>query len=90
MLEGEFPVKKWISSDQGVMDSIPDEDRLDQGTPIRLTGAEDHDGISQDETRVSALGVAWFVEQDLFKVTGSEQEPDPQAWSSPRELWPAR
>lgn len=73
MLEGGFPVKKWISSDQAVMDSIPDEDRLDLGTPIKLTGVEDREGTIQDETKVSALGVSWFVEQDTFKVTGSKQ-----------------
>lgn len=73
MAEGGFPVKKWVSSSTAVMESIPQDDRLDLGVPLRLAGAEG-DGVTLDEAKVSALGVCWFVAQDLFKIAGAEQE----------------
>ena len=74
MAQGGFPVKKWVSSDSSVMDSISEEDKLSLGEALRFQGAEglfDQDSVDSD--KVSALGVAWFVIRDIFRIAGTNQ-----------------
>ena len=73
MLEGGFPVKKWVSSEEEALKGIPEEDRLDVSTSIKISGSETWDGLSTEE-RVSALGMSWLVNQDCFCIAGSDQE----------------
>lgn len=77
MAEGGFPVKKWVCSSQQVMDTIPEEDRLDLGQPIRFQGAEGVDSADDniDEQKTSALGVTWLIIRDVFKISGSNPAP---------------
>ena len=76
MAEGGFPVKKWVSSDPKVMDSVPEEDRLPLDSVVKLRGVQQGEGdVEDDEAKISALGVAWFYLQDIFQIAGSEQPP---------------
>ena len=73
MLEGGFPVKKWVSSEEEALAGIPEEDRLGVSTAIRIQGSETWDGLSTEE-RVSALGMSWVVSHDYFCIAGADQE----------------
>ena len=71
MAEGGFQLKKWVSSHESVMLSIPEEDRIDLGNPIVFRGSE---GFDETQTeKVSALGVGWFVGADTFGLQGDFQ-----------------
>ena len=65
MATGGFALKKWVSSEKEVQDSVPRQDRIDAEKAITFTAE------GQDEFK--ALGVTWDVSRDLLKVTGQPE-----------------
>ena len=67
-------VKKWVSLDSSVMDALSEEDKLSLGKALKFQGSE---GLFNPDTKntdkVSALGIAWFVLHDIFKLPGADQ-----------------
>ncbi|XP_062710566.1 uncharacterized protein LOC134288752 [Aedes albopictus] len=76
MLKGGFPVRKWCSNSEELLDSVPEEDR-EKLVPI-------HD--SSANQAIKALGLMWDPRRDLFLFCQSADTTNPGAVVTKRRV----